>query len=231
MQTGDVPEAGGKMPCNFPQMFLRMADYGGFEVKVVHAARGEEPEAPRKYAGVIVTGSPAMVTDRAAWSENGGRWLAEAVRRELPVLGVCYGHQLLAQALGGRVDFHPDGLELGTHEVRLSRAAATHPLFSDCPESFAGNMAHSQTVVCPPEEALVLGYSRHDRHQILAYGERALGLQFHPEFDSAIMQAYVALKTGPGGAGGPVSLGLPVRDTPVAAGVLRRFVEICRRSG
>src|SRR5690606_15176642 len=71
-------------------------------------------------AGAIITGSHSMVTDREAWSENLGVWLREAVTAQVPVLGICYGHQLLAHALGGEVAHHPVGLEIGTVSVTLN---------------------------------------------------------------------------------------------------------------
>lgn len=228
MQTGDMPELGGGISGGFAQLFLRMADYSAFKIKIARVSHGEEPGPASGYAGVIITGSPAMVTDREEWSEKSGRWVAGAVKSGVPVLGVCYGHQLMAQALGGEVAFHPGGMELGTHQVRLSGAAAGHPLLGGLPESFYANISHSQTVVSPPDCATVLGASAHDKHQILAYGERSLGLQFHPEFDAAVMQAYVNLRTGPGSPRAPMRLGLPVRETPLAAGILQRFINSCR---
>lgn len=227
MQTGDMPGLDGENSKNFDRLFLRMADYGAFAVKVVKVFQGEEPGSPLDYAGVIVTGSPAMVTDKEAWSEKSGRWLGAALNDDVPVLGVCYGHQLLAQATGGEVDFHPDGMELGTHQVCLNTAAANHPLLAGLSDSFFGNLAHSQTVVRPPEGAEVLGCSRHDPHQILSYGGRSLSLQFHPEFDADVMLDYVKLYTGPGNRHQAMRLGVPLRDTPLAASILQRFIDSC----
>ena len=98
---------------DFDQWFLRgLSDE--LEITVANAEASELPGNPEDWDGIVVTGSPAMVSDRAEWSENAGRWLAKAVRREIPVLGVCYGHQLLAHALGGEAGYHPDGRETGT---------------------------------------------------------------------------------------------------------------------
>lgn len=78
MQTGDMPGLGGENYANFDLLFLRMADYSAFAVKVVKVFQDEDPGSPLDYAGVIVTGSPAMVTAREAWSEKSGRWLGAA---------------------------------------------------------------------------------------------------------------------------------------------------------
>ncbi len=109
---------------DFDEWFLRgLSDE--LDITVANAEAGELPGNPEDWDGIVVTGSPAMVSDRAEWSENAGRWLVKAVRSEVPVLGVCYGHQLLAHALGGEAGYHPNGRETGTHEVELLPEAAS----------------------------------------------------------------------------------------------------------
>ena len=65
------------------------------------------------YCGVLITGSSAMVTEREEWSVRTGTWL-EAALGKIPVLGVCYGHQLIGDVLGGKVGTNPAGREIGT---------------------------------------------------------------------------------------------------------------------
>ena len=86
---------------------------------------GTLPEDPSEAAGVVVTGSPAMVSECEPWSVRAGAWLAAATLAEVPVLGICYGHQLLAQALGGRVGANPRGRSIGTVTVEFSTADNT----------------------------------------------------------------------------------------------------------
>lgn len=115
---------------------------------------------PADIAGVVVTGSHAMVSERAAWSERLGQWLKRCVDAEVPVLGICYGHQLLAHALGGRVGDHPAGLEIGTHAVELTPAARQDPLFAALPESFPAQFVHRQSALeLPPGANAVLWVS------------------------------------------------------------------------
>ena len=195
LQTGDVPpdvpHAG-----NFDGMFLRMADYSRTGAVIVHAVREPLPEDASGFSGIVVTGSPAMVSDREPWSERCAAWIGQAVLSGARVLGVCYGHQLIAHAFGGAVGYHPQGMELGTHAIRLRPEAGGHPLFAGMPGTFKANLAHSQTVLSPPKEARVLARSDHDPHQILLYGEQAVTFQFHPEFDDVVMQTYVDALAG-----------------------------------
>ena len=231
LQTGDVPAGimSGWSVGNFDRMFLDAADYGGCNVKVVHAQQEALPNDAEPYAGVIVTGSPAMVSDREDWSEAAAAWLARGIARGLAVLGVCYGHQLVAHALGGRVGWHPAGKELGTHMIHLAAAATDHPLLAGLPQEFSANLSHSQSVLEPPAGAKILAASGHEPYQILAYGKRVLTLQFHPEFTGPIMQAYVDYETAQpknDNPERPVNLGTPVLDTPDARRVLQNFVNV-----
>ncbi|WP_336470225.1 glutamine amidotransferase-related protein [Caldimonas thermodepolymerans] len=151
-------------------------------------------------------------------------WLRKAVAGGLPVLGICYGHQLLAHAFGGQVADHPDGLELGTHAVHLSAAAADDPLFSALPPSFDAHLVHRQSVRTLPAGAQLLAGNAHEPHQAFRLGRCAWGVQFHPEFGETAMQAYVdALAPAHGIIPGPV------RATPQAAALLRRFAQVVRR--
>src|SRR5688572_21533998 len=83
------------------------------------AGRLQAPPSREGFAGTIVTGSGAMVTDRHEWSERSAQWLRDAAHDGMPLLGICYGHQLIAHALGGEVDYHPAGREMGTVQLEL----------------------------------------------------------------------------------------------------------------
>lgn len=229
LQTGDVPagiRAAGNLE-NFDGMFRSAADYGAHPVEVIHVQKEALPAKTSDYGGVIITGSPAMITDREAWSEKSAAWLRRAISDGVPVLGVCYGHQLVAHALGGVVGWHPRGMELGTHTVTLAAGPARHPLLCTLPRSFPANLAHSQSVLTPPRGAQVLASSAHEPYQILVYGEQTLTLQFHPEFTGQIMEVYVNYLTATRNrkAGRAIKIGLPVQDTPKARSILQEFIQ------
>ncbi|MBU2954228.1 glutamine amidotransferase [Marinobacter sp. F3R08] len=179
---------------DFDKWFLRgLSD--DLDITVSNAEAGELPGTPEDWDGIVVTGSPAMVSDRADWSENTARWLAQAVNLEVPVLGVCYGHQLLAHALGGDVGYHPDGRETGTYEVELLPEAKSDPLFQKLPARFPAQLTHRQSVLRLPEGAALLGRNRFEPHQAFRIGSCAWGVQFHPEFTDAIMNAYLKVQS------------------------------------
>ena len=204
----------------------------GLNLRVVNVSVGELPPEPADYAGVIVTGSPAMVSDRQPWSEASAVWLRKVVEQGRPVLGVCYGHQLLAHAFGGRVDYHPAGREIGCHEVRLSRVAASDALFRDMPTRFMAHLTHRQSVLELPRDAIHLGSSDHDVNQAFRIGERAWGVQFHPEFSVEVMQAYLDAQQEALQAEGLdyLSLKHKVVEAGHANGLLKCFANLALRA-
>lgn len=146
---------------------------------------------PGTLAGVIVTGSHAMVTDQEPWSERLAEWLRHCVQAGTPLLGICYGHQLLAHALGGRVGYNHKGLELGTRNICALQAAAQDELFKHLPAVFPAQLVHAQSVLELPAGAVGLAANEHDQHQAYRVGDTAWGVQFHPEFSSSAMTYYI----------------------------------------
>ncbi|MFT3927871.1 MAG: glutamine amidotransferase [Myxococcales bacterium] len=161
------------------------------ELQVVHVDRGEALPEAFDYAGIVVTGSFAMVTDREAWSVATAAYLREAVQRAVPTLGVCYGHQLLADAFGGQVADNPRGRQAGTITVDLEPAAALDPLFAGMPEHMRVQVSHKQSVIELPPTATLLASCAGDPHHAYRIGEFAWGVQFHPEFDGWTARAYI----------------------------------------
>ncbi len=189
---------------------------------------GEALPDPSGVAGVVVTGSHAMVTDREGWSGRTAAWVLDALAAGVPLLGICYGHQLLALAAGGRAGDNPEGREFGTAEVRLHRGAEGDPLFRGLPPVFGAHVCHAQSVTALPPGAVLLASSARDPHQAFRLGERAWGVQFHPEFSADAARFYVRECAEELRAEGqdPGALEAGVRDTLEAAELLRRFGEL-----
>ncbi len=188
----------------------------------------------RDTAAIVVTGSAAMVTDHSEWIETAAAWLRDAVAQDVPVLGICFGHQLLAYALGGNVDYNPNGIEVGTIDVRLQSAARNDNLFAELPQVLHVHASHQQSVLKLPPAALLLASSDMDPHHAFRVGECAWGLQFHPEFDAVITRAYVAhyREPEPGKKRSGTSPSTnSCYDTPFGDRVLRRFAQVVAERG
>ena len=207
-------------------------DGSALKIRTIDARSLPAWPAPGEIAGVVVTGSPAMVTDREAWSERTAQWLARLVQDGTPLLGICYGHQLLAHALGGEVAHHPAGIEVGSVAVRRLPAASDDALLGELPDEFAAHTVHEQSVRRLPAGAVPLAANAHEPHHAFRAGRRAWGVQFHPEFSQTVMDDYVRLfapSLERGGADVP-ALQAGVTATPAANGLLARFARLAQRA-
>ncbi|MEW5770941.1 MAG: glutamine amidotransferase [Pseudomonadota bacterium] len=225
LKVGSTWPAMAEAHGDFDDWLRRSLGECGTHTRVVAVAQGEPLPAPETLAGAIITGSHAMVTERAAWSEMLADWLRRAVPAGLPVLGICYGHQLLADALGGEVaDLEPEP-EVGTITVALTEAAREDPLFHDLPPQFPAHASHVQSARRLPAQAVRLAGSAREPHHAFRIGARAWGVQFHPEFDTVSMRAYVERWAGRPDAPRQdwTAIHAQVRETPDAARIARRF--------
>ena len=160
---------------------------------IVDVSQGESFPDYNKISGIAITGYHDMVTDRHDWNERIAQWLPEAVERKIPLLGICYGHQILAYAFGGEVADNPNGLEFGTVEIKLTEAAKQNPLFSFLPNNVYFQATHTQSVVKLPPNAQLLASTSLDPNHAFVIGDCAWGIQFHPEFDADIVKRYIEI--------------------------------------
>ena len=195
VKTGDAPAAIAAAHGDFDAWF-RAAIGRPADICQVHRGQGlPDIDAP---LGVIVTGSPAMVSWRQPWSERTAAWLAAVLGAgRVPVLGVCYGHQLLAHARNGEVGPNPRGRQMGTAQLRLTQAGRGDALLGPLAANPIVQTTHEECVLQPPGDAVHLASTATDRYHALRFTPRAWGVQFHPEFDPAIMRAYLEHRREP----------------------------------
>lgn len=172
----------------------------GVAVEVVRAQLGEEiPASLSGYQALIVLGGAQNAFD-AADGTPGAPWfpelkalIAKVVLGDEPYLGICLGLQLAADALGGRVGRSALGRERGVTPIRLTAAAATDPLFAGLPAVVEACQWHQDYVCELPPQATVLGSTGHTETQICRLGERAWGVQFHPEWSTDVLADHIEL--------------------------------------
>ena len=212
-----------------PTLFARM-----MEIDPAHVVEVPVQDAdcrfpdPSEIAGVVISGSPAMITDRHAWAERAAQWIADN-NGKVPVLGVCFGHQLVAHALGGRVAALPDRSEYGTIEVEATAAADSDTLFQGVPSAFKAQAAHSQTVADLPRGATLLAHNGFGV-QAARMSETVWGTQFHPEFDLGFMRVlFQNYATYMGKIGVDVDAEhARLAQSPMALRVLRNFAALVK---
>ena len=225
LETGQ-PVASMRRHRGFPHWIRVAAGLHPDDAIAVNVQAGEALPSREGFAGTIITGSGAMVTDRADWSERTSAWLRDAAHAGMPLFGICYGHQLLAHALGGEVGDNPAGREMGTIDLQLHPPAAKDSLFAGLPPRFPAQATHLQTVLRLPDCATVLAQSVHDACQAFRWGERAWGVQFHPEFSAGHMRGYVQARHEALAREGRCAkqLSRNITAAPHSRRVLRRFV-------
>ena len=191
IQPGEKLPALAGVPGDFADWVRKGMGVPAAGARVVYPHRGDPLPDPAGFRAAVITGSSAMVTDGAPWVSRGAAWIARAVDSGLPLLGICFGHQWLGQALGGRVDDNPRGTEVGTVRVRLTEAARADPLLGGLPAHLPLHVSHRQSVINLPPAALHLAASDLEPHQAFRIGDRAWGVQFHPEFSARILKGYL----------------------------------------
>lgn len=231
LETGQ-PVASMRRHGSFAHWIRVAAGLARDEAVVVDVQRGDALPRREGFAGAIVTGSAAMVTERHDWSERSADWLREAAHGGLPLLGICYGHQLIAHALGGEVGLNPTGREMGTIHLDLHSPAVDDPLFAGLPARMPVQATHLQSVLRLPDRATVLATSEQEAAHAFRWGERVWGVQFHPEFSTGHMRGYIRARREALASEGRCDkrLAREVSAAPHARKILRRFVRHARDS-
>jgi GMP synthase (glutamine-hydrolysing) len=162
-------------PTDTTRNFRRELDADLAEFRVVD---GDLP-AHADFDGIVVTGSRSSVYWDDDWIPALVEYVADCHDAGVPVLGVCFGHQVLAEALGGGV------ADMGEYEIgyRAVRQTVDDPVFDGVDESFTVFTTHSDAVVDLPDSAQVVAENDYGVHAFRA--DQSVGLQFHPEYDRA----------------------------------------------
>ena len=200
----------------------------------IHCAFEKPHHKLSGYDGMVITGSPRSLVEPEPWMDDAAAFLRQADDAGVPVLGVCFGHQLVGHAYGGRVRTNPNGWEVGTVDVELTDEGVRDPLFAGLPRKIFVNQSHRDEVGTLGPSTRVLAAGSHTPHQAIAVGDHVRGVQFHPEMNAPVIRRIIAhrrlILTDDAArrcrAGYCVdSLIERASDTPDAERVLRNFVD------
>ena len=170
--------------------FLRLA-HADFEFTSVSSVRGEVPASINDCDGWLITGSRHGVYDELDWMAPMKAFIGELAEAEKPLIGVCFGHQIIADALGGEVEKSHMGGGIGVHRYDVNRQ---HSWMRSHPQHACIYAFHQDQIVKKPEQAEVFLSSEFCPYAGLSYGRSIISVQGHPEFgddyETALLEAY-----------------------------------------
>ena len=185
LQTGKVPETLEQKHGQYPSMFERLFSGHGFTFENYLVVDGELPPSVHACEGWLITGSAHGAYDPLPWISRLEEFIRDAYRAGVPVAGICFGHQIMAQAFGGKVEKFHGGWGAGTMEYRMSNG-----------DSIRVNAMHQDQVTVRPPDAEIICSSEFCENAGLAYSDLAISFQPHPEFDDAFIEDLVRVRAG-----------------------------------
>jgi GMP synthase-like glutamine amidotransferase len=189
---------------------------------------GQLPERPDPHDAYLITGSSSGVYDGEPWIEA-LRAFVQQISGRVPLVGICFGHQLMAEAYGGRVTKSPKGWGVGLHSYEIARRADW--MKTDGEPLLSIPVSHQDQIVELPKDATVLASSPFTPYAVLEYPQRrAVSLQGHPEFSPDYAAALIELRRGTrypqDFADAALATLKKSNDSPRVAAWLRRFLDL-----
>ena len=185
LQTGHVSPDLAPRHGDFEDMFRRLLSGRGYDFRTWNVVDMEFPEGPHDADAWLITGSRHGAYEDHPFIPSLEDLIREVHAAGVPLVGICFGHQIVAQAMGGRVEKFAGGWALGRTAYHLNGIGRVHL-----------NAWHQDQVVEMPPGAVPAGTNTHCRLAALSYGERTWTLQPHPEFDGAVVADYARTRRG-----------------------------------
>ena len=169
----------------------------------------------------IITGSPQSVYDELDWMLDLEDKIRKTQSLNKAILGICFGHQIIAKSFGGRVELNPNGWELGAYPIELTKMGLKSGLLSGFLNNTIVYQSHGDCVITLPENAVELAVNNKGT-QAIKFDNNIYGVQFHPEFTWDIIKKYVSVRSASGIAVDDPS----VPESDGGEVVLHNFIEL-----
>tara|TARA_Y100001970_G_scaffold78167_1_gene99494 strand:+ start:12443 stop:13138 length:696 start_codon:yes stop_codon:yes gene_type:complete len=175
------------------------------------------------YDAWIITGSASSVLDNLDWMKLLKNKIIYAHNNSIPVLGICFGHQIISSALGGEVVHNDKGWELGSYKLELTQEGLSSELFNAIYPDDYFYFSHEDIVSKLPKNAVRLASNSMGLQSFLV-GNQIFGVQFHPEFTFDIMDQYVKIRYEKG----VISQYNPVITSKSSYKIIPNFIKIVK---
>lgn len=196
IKCGDTFKNIKNVHADFEDWIIKSSNLPSSVFKVFDLPNGDQLRHPSEYIAAIITGSHFNVNQRLEWLKPLKDWIITARYSNIPVLGICFGHQIIAEALGGKVDKDPMGGSWGVKQISLTEAGLTDPLFKQTGARIEVFKSHAYLVTELPYDAELLAAGE-DGKKIESFKVgKIYGVQFHPEFSAPIMKEYIEENEG-----------------------------------
>ena len=184
LKAGTSTDRGRREKGDVEGMFKSLLAQPGDDWEVYEVKKGQFPARIEEFDGIVITGSPKSAYDDLPWIHQLGEAIRQAYKAEVPMLGVCFGHQMVAQALGGEVTPNPNGWDIGINHVNLTARGRSLPILNGAPQPIRILEVHQDIVSRLPTGAEILATSAMSDVEMFCLGSRVLCLQGHPEMDN-----------------------------------------------
>ncbi|MCK5611848.1 type 1 glutamine amidotransferase, partial [Candidatus Pacearchaeota archaeon] len=170
----------------YPNLFRRLVELSEAPLRIrTHNIIEEgEPEIEGADRAVIIGGSPHCLDEDLPWMRTLKDFVRKVAETKTKMMGVCFGHQVIVEALGGKVERCSVGGELGEVSIDLTELGKGDDVFRDFPTTFTALAAHRDVVTELPKGAEILAKNTSNEYQALSMGDNIRSIQFHPEMTS-----------------------------------------------
>lgn len=224
IETGRAPGRLSEDYPRYPSMFMSLLGAADRDLtfRTVAVLDGEGLPAPDSCEAVLITGSPFGVYDSTPWMDPLRGFIRGVFAAKRPMIGVCFGHQVIADAMGGDVRKSEKGWGLGRHVYDVTAPA---DWMAGAGPTVALSVSHQDQVITPPAGARTLARSTHTDHAMLAYDTApVMSLQGHPEFSDEFVAALYAARRGKTLSDAQVESALASLNSPVDCALVGQWM-------
>ncbi|SMX37672.1 type 1 glutamine amidotransferase [Octadecabacter ascidiaceicola] len=184
LQTGHSPDELRPVMGDYSNLFEQLLANQGFTFETFNVVDGVFPDTPDRCEGWLITGSKHGAYEDHPWIAPLEALIRDIYAKEVPLVGVCFGHQIIAQALGGKVEKFKDGWAVGRQTYDWNG------------ETISLNAWHQDQVVQRPADATPIACNDFCENAALVYGKRAFTVQAHPEFEAEFIDGLIRTRGG-----------------------------------